>query len=103
VAFAASRALNDEAAKRRAACARHIEYRRNGADTDGGSNDEHRTEVHAMKGFVAVTDNDWFDFLRSMSPPAEEVNFWRPSEDSTLRALEPGELLRVAPNAEEPP
>jgi putative restriction endonuclease len=30
-----------------------------------------------MRFFVAVTDNDWFEFLRQLDP--DEVNFWRPS------------------------
>lgn len=46
-----------------------------------------------MRGFVAVTDNDWFDYLRSISPPVEEVNFWRPSEEASFRALQPGEPI----------
>ena len=32
-----------------------------------------------MKGFVGVTDNDWFAFL-SQQPGIEKVNFWQPSE-----------------------
>lgn len=31
-----------------------------------------------MKAFVAVTDNDWFEFLGSQ-PELDEVNFWTPS------------------------
>ncbi|MFQ6046923.1 MAG: HNH endonuclease, partial [Gemmatimonadales bacterium] len=31
-----------------------------------------------MRAFVAVTDNDWFDFLSSQ-PDLDEVNFWTPS------------------------
>ena len=31
-----------------------------------------------MKAFLAVTDNDWFDFL-SRQPGIDEVNFWTPS------------------------
>jgi len=30
-----------------------------------------------MKGFVGVTDNDWFAFL-SQQPGIDEVNFWQP-------------------------
>ena len=30
-----------------------------------------------MKGFVGVTDNDWFAFL-SQQPGLDEVNFWQP-------------------------
>jgi len=30
-----------------------------------------------MKGFIGVTDNDWFEFL-SQQPEIDEVNFWEP-------------------------
>ncbi len=30
-----------------------------------------------MKGFVGVTDNDWFAFL-AQQPEIDEVNFWQP-------------------------
>ena len=42
-----------------------------------------------MNAYVAVTDGDWFRFLRSLKP--EEVNFWRPSGKQGFRALVPGE------------
>jgi putative restriction endonuclease len=42
-----------------------------------------------MKGYVAVTDRDWYNFL-SRRPELFEVNFWQPSARSTFRALEPG-------------
>jgi len=29
-----------------------------------------------MKGFVGVTDNDWFAFI-SQQPGIDEVNFWQ--------------------------
>lgn len=45
----------------------------------------------AISLVVAVTDSDWFETLRTISP-LEEVNFWSPS-GSTFRALEPGELF----------
>lgn len=45
-----------------------------------------------MRLFVAVTDNDWFRFLRSLSD-VDEVNFWLPSGGSVFRALDPGEPL----------
>lgn len=38
--------------------------------------------------YVADTDNDWFDFLRT-NGPFEEVNFWKPSQQ-LLRAIEEG-------------
>ncbi len=40
---------------------------------------------------VAVTDEDWFDLLRSQ-PLIDEVNFWSPSP-RTFQALRPGELF----------
>ncbi|MCE2946585.1 MAG: HNH endonuclease [bacterium] len=40
---------------------------------------------------VAVTDGDWFEFLRQ-SPQLAEVNFWAPSS-ANFRALAPGELF----------
>jgi len=40
---------------------------------------------------VAVTDDDWFETLRSQ-PNLTEVNFWAPSAAS-FRALQPGELF----------
>jgi len=30
-----------------------------------------------MKGFVGITDNDWFAFL-AQQPDIDEVNFWQP-------------------------
>jgi len=40
---------------------------------------------------VAVTDGDWFEFLRQR-PQLAEVNFWAPSSAS-FKALSPGELF----------
>lgn len=45
-----------------------------------------------MKAFVAVTDNDWFDFLRQR-PELTEVNFWQPGGGRNFRALDPGQPL----------
>jgi len=45
-----------------------------------------------MNLFLAVTDNDWFRFLRSRAP-LDEVNFWRPGGEAGFRALHPGEPL----------
>jgi hypothetical protein len=44
-----------------------------------------------MRGFVANTDFDWYQFLRAR-PELREVNFWRPSQ-SRFGALESGELF----------
>ncbi|HEX5385515.1 MAG TPA: HNH endonuclease [Gemmatimonadales bacterium] len=43
-----------------------------------------------MKAFVAVTDRDWYDFLRRR-PDLDEVNFWQPGGGRQFRALEPGQ------------
>jgi putative restriction endonuclease len=45
-----------------------------------------------MRLHVAVTDNDWFRFLRGL-PGVDEVNFWLPSGGRNFRALDPGEPL----------
>lgn len=45
-----------------------------------------------MKAFVAVTDNDWFSFLRAR-PELTEVNFWQPGGGRNFRALDPGQPL----------
>ncbi|MGH7411673.1 MAG: HNH endonuclease [Candidatus Methylomirabilis sp.] len=43
-----------------------------------------------MKAWVAVTDNDWFRFLRSRAP-LDEVNFWQPGGGRLFKTLSPGE------------
>src|SRR5690242_13573482 len=43
-----------------------------------------------MRAFVAVTDGDWYRFLRAR-PDLDEVNFWQPSGGRPFRAIEPGE------------
>lgn len=45
-----------------------------------------------MKAFVAVTDNDWFHFLRGRAG-LDEVNLWRPSGRQDFSALQVGEPL----------
>jgi len=42
-----------------------------------------------MRGLIAVTDYDWFEFLRAQGS-LDEVNFWRPSDKRTPRQLVPG-------------
>lgn len=44
-----------------------------------------------MRGFVAVTDNEWYRYLRGLGI-VDEVNFWRPS-GMGFGALEIGEPL----------
>ena len=45
-----------------------------------------------MRAFVAVTDRDWFEFLRAR-PDLDEVNFWQPSARRPFGAIQPGELF----------
>ena len=42
-----------------------------------------------MKIWVSVTDEGWFNFLRTRNP--DEVNFWQPSGGREFRVLQPGE------------
>ena len=39
-----------------------------------------------MRGYIANTDAEWFEFLRRQ-PPLEEVNFWNPSDYYLFRGL----------------
>lgn len=43
-----------------------------------------------MRFYVAVTDNEWFRFLRSQSV-LDEANFWQPGGNRQFRSLRPGE------------
>ena len=49
------------------------------------------TLLLTVRGFVANTDFDWYQFLRAR-PELREVNFWRPSQ-SRFGALQSGELF----------
>jgi putative restriction endonuclease len=42
-----------------------------------------------MRGYVGITDGDWFRFLRGIGP--EEVNFWQPGGSTGFRRLSEGE------------
>jgi putative restriction endonuclease len=42
--------------------------------------------------FVAVTDYEWFR-LHALKAKVEEVNFWRPSPETSFKVLRAGELL----------
>lgn len=42
-----------------------------------------------MKGFIATTDQDWFDYLFAR-PDLDEVNFWAPSGHASLNTIPPG-------------
>lgn len=44
------------------------------------------------RGYVALTDPDWYDYLRQQ-PHLDEVNFWQPHGDNAFRALSPGETF----------
>ena len=43
-----------------------------------------------MRGYVGVTDEDWYRFLAAR-PEVTEVNFWRPAGGRAFRALSVGE------------
>jgi putative restriction endonuclease len=43
-----------------------------------------------MQAFIGVTDYDWYRYLSAI-PGIDEVNFWKPGEKSSFRALAPGE------------
>lgn len=43
-----------------------------------------------MNLWIAVTDDEWFRFLRSQAH-LDEVNFWQPGGSGTFRRLRPGE------------
>lgn len=43
-----------------------------------------------MRAYVAVTDRDWYRFLRDR-PDLDEVNFWQPSGGRAFRAISPGD------------
>ena len=45
-----------------------------------------------MKLFLAVTDNDWFRFLRRR-PEVDEVNFWQPGGSREFKTLKPGQPM----------
>lgn len=45
-----------------------------------------------MRIYAGVTDQDWFDYLRSQ-PGIDEVNFWQPSPNAEFRALKQGDLF----------
>jgi putative restriction endonuclease len=48
--------------------------------------------VNRLKRYIALTDPDWYSFLRSCSR-VDEVNFWQPHGDRTFRALQRGEFF----------
>ena len=43
-----------------------------------------------MKAYVAVTDNDWYRFLRQR-PELDEVNFWQPGGKQLFKRLDVGQ------------
>ena len=43
-----------------------------------------------MRGYVGVTDSEWFSFL-SKQPGIDEVNFWQPGGKRIFKSLNPGE------------
>ncbi len=49
-----------------------------------------RDAVEPAKGYVGLTDPDWYRFL-SVRPRVDEVNFWQPYGNRAFRALRQGE------------
>jgi putative restriction endonuclease len=45
-----------------------------------------------VRGFIAVTDFEWYRFL-SEQPSIDEVNFWQPSAETQFRAVDIGEPI----------
>lgn len=45
-----------------------------------------------MKLYAGVTDQNWFDDLRSLTG-VDEVNFWQPSPNAEFRALNKGDIF----------
>lgn len=45
-----------------------------------------------MKFYAGITEQDWFDFLKSQGY-IDEVNFWQPSATSEFRSLDKGDLF----------
>ena len=48
--------------------------------------------VYASKGYIALTDPEWYRFL-AIQPRVDEVNFWRPHGELRFGALKRGELF----------
>lgn len=46
-------------------------------------------KVNAL-GYLANTDYAWYRHFLRREPPADEVNFWRPSDTRAFRAVSPG-------------
>jgi putative restriction endonuclease len=44
-----------------------------------------------MRGYVGVTDGDWYRFLADRPQDLGEVNFWRPGGGRGFRAVAEGE------------
>jgi putative restriction endonuclease len=45
-----------------------------------------------MRGFVANTDYEWYQFL-SGRPDLDEVNFWRPDGEQAFKLLDRGQPI----------
>jgi len=45
-----------------------------------------------MRFYAGVTDQDWFDYLRSQSS-IDEVNFWQPSPNNDFCAINKGDIF----------
>ncbi|MCK5785701.1 MAG: hypothetical protein KAH54_03975 [Candidatus Sabulitectum sp.] len=48
--------------------------------------------MNIQKGYVGLTDPNWYSFLRNY-PKVDEVNFWQPHGNRAFRALKPGDIF----------
>ena len=46
-----------------------------------------------MKIYVAVTDEEWLQYLAQHSASSDTVNFWRPGQPKNFKAIGPGDLM----------
>jgi len=53
-------------------------------------NEQDSARILPVRAYVAVTDRDWYRFLRDR-PDLDEVNFWQPGGSRQFRYLKPGE------------
>jgi hypothetical protein len=95
--FPTARGLDDRALRRRRAALQRItattDRSSRAGETRGDRSSRLARQVEGcaglMRGFVAPTDHDWYQFLRAR-PELGEVNFWRPGA-ANFKALQPGE------------
>ena len=42
-----------------------------------------------MKFYIGITDTNWYNYISRINP--EDLNFWKPGENSSFKVLSPGE------------